>query len=120
MVRKGEPDRIEDPDIEIGASVKAKQLRFHSKPKTEVDVHGEVREPKRRSEIETASGSERRNLPEEVEPGGTYRDVRVRWGAAARIDDPATESDEGRHHRDRPGGESDEEQDEGQGRRRAR
>jgi hypothetical protein len=100
MVRKGDdPGRIEDPDLEIGASVKAKKMRFRSKPQTNVDVHGEVREPDRRTELDTASGSERHNLPEEVEPGVTYKDVRVRWGAAARIEDP--------------GGENDEEQDEG-------
>jgi hypothetical protein len=34
---------------------------------------------------QTASGSERHNLLEEVEPGETYRDVRVRWRAAAKI-----------------------------------
>jgi hypothetical protein len=33
------------------------------------------------------SGSERENLPEEVEPGVTYRDVRIRWRAAARMKD---------------------------------
>jgi hypothetical protein len=102
MARKGDPDRIEEPDVEIGAAFKAKKLRFRSKPETDVDFHGEVREPERRSEIETASGSERHNLPEEVEPGVTYRDVRVRWSAAARIEDPADEGEE-----------SDEEQDAG-------
>jgi hypothetical protein len=100
LARKGDdPGRIEDPDIEVGASVKAKKLRFRSKPETEVEFHGEAEVPEGRSEVESASGSERKNLPEEVEPGVTYKDVRVRWGAAARIEDP--------------GGESDEEQDEG-------
>jgi hypothetical protein len=87
MVRKGNPDRIEDDaDVEIGASVKAKRLRFREQPKTKVELHGEVREPEGGGELQTASGSERRNLPEEVEPGVTYRDVRVRWRAAARLD----------------------------------
>lgn len=100
MARKGDgPERIEEPDIEIGAGFKAKQLRFRSKPESDVEFHGEVEVPEGRSEIESTSGSERRNLPEEVEPGVTYKNVQVRWGAAARIDDP--------------GGESDEEQDEG-------
>jgi hypothetical protein len=90
MVRKGDPDRIEDADVEIGASVRAKSLRFHSKPKTDVEAHGEVRERGRsRVGLETSSGSERENLPEEVEPGMTYRDVRVRWHAAARLEDRA-------------------------------
>jgi hypothetical protein len=32
------------------------------------------------------SGSKREKLPDEVEPGITYTDVRVRWRAAAKID----------------------------------
>ena len=40
MAREGDPDRIERPDVEIGASVKAKSLRFREKPRTEVDFHG--------------------------------------------------------------------------------
>jgi hypothetical protein len=66
----------EQPDIEIGAVVKAKRLRFNKKPETDVRVEGDV----------GGSGSERENLPETVEPGVTYRDVRVRWRAAAKLD----------------------------------
>lgn len=91
MARKGDPDSIEDPDVEIGASVKAKRLRFRRKPETEVDFHGEVREPEGQGDLQTTSGSERENLPEEVEPGTAYRDVRVRWRAAARLDEPRPE-----------------------------
>jgi hypothetical protein len=89
MARKGDPDRIVDPDVEIGASVKAKKLRFREKPKTHVDLHGELREPEGPGELHTTSGSERRNLPDEVEPDVTYRDVRVRWRAAARLRESA-------------------------------
>lgn len=98
MARKGDPDRVEQPDVEIGASVKAKSLRFRERPRTDVELHGELVEPDRRDELETASGSERRNLPEEVQPGVTYRDVSVRWRAAARIkeDDERSDSDERR------------------------
>jgi hypothetical protein len=85
MTRKGNPKSLDDADVEIGASVKAKQLRFRGKPKTQVELHGEVEEPEGHGELETASGSERQNLPDEVEPGVTYRDVRVRWWAAARL-----------------------------------
>jgi len=88
MARKGNPDRVEDADVEIGASVKAKRLRFREKPKTNVELHGEVHVPEGPGELQTTSGSERRNLPEEVEPGVTYRDVQVRWRAAARLDEP--------------------------------
>jgi hypothetical protein len=93
MARKGDPDRVESADVEIGASVKAKRLRFREKPKTNVELHGEVREREGRGELRTTSGSERQNLPDEVEPGTTYRDVRVRWRAAARLDAPEAEED---------------------------
>ena len=76
-----------EPDIEIGAVVRAKKLRFKSKPKTDIEFRGE---PK----IESGSGSKRENLPDEVEPGVTYRDVHVRWGAAAKIIPPELEEDE--------------------------
>jgi hypothetical protein len=74
-------DRIERPDIEIGARVKAKRLRFRKKPETDVRPYAEP-------EGETTSGSERKNLPDEVEARVTYRDVEVRWRAAARIAAP--------------------------------
>lgn len=80
-------DRIERPDVEIGASAKAKSLRFRDKPRTDVELHGEVVEPGRRNEVDMTSGSERTNLPDEVEPGVTYRDVSVRWRAAGRIEE---------------------------------
>ena len=75
------PENPERPDVEIGASVSAKKLRFRRSPETEVEFSGD-------SDREAASGSERENLPDEVEPGVTYRDVKVRWRAAARIRDP--------------------------------
>ena len=68
----------EDPDVEMGARVKAKRLRFKRVPETEVQFAGEP-------DHESESGSERKNLPEQVEPGVTYRDVEVRWRAAAKI-----------------------------------
>jgi hypothetical protein len=40
-----------------------------------------------RIEGEGGSHTERENLPDEVEPGVTYRDVHVRWRAAAEIKD---------------------------------
>jgi hypothetical protein len=73
-------DRVE-PDVEIGARVKAKRLRFKSKPEVEVRAHAGP-------DGETTSGSERQNLPDEVEARKTYRDVEVRWRAAARIAAP--------------------------------
>jgi hypothetical protein len=76
------------PDVVIGASMKARKLRFRSKPKTNVEFQGKtrVRSDDRIDdvELETESGSERRNLPDEVEPGVTYRNVEVGWAARAR------------------------------------
>jgi hypothetical protein len=87
-IRKGDPDPVDNPDIEIGASVKVKRVRFRKEPKTKVEMHGEARTPEGRTDLKTSSGSERANLPEEVEPGVTYRDVRLRWQASARLEDP--------------------------------
>ena len=86
----------DEPDIEIGAVVRAKKLRFKSKPKTKVefDDRSEASLEELEPEIETGSGSKRENLPDEVEPGVTYRDVHVRWGAAARIVPPPELEDE--------------------------
>jgi hypothetical protein len=71
-------DRIERPDIEMGARVKAKRLRFKRVPETGVDFSGQPAH-------DSSSGSERQNLPQEVEPGVAYQDVEVRWRAAAKI-----------------------------------
>src|ERR687897_353364 len=90
-----------EPDIEVGAIAKARKLRFRRKPKTNVEFEGRtrVRSDDRIEdvELETDSGSERRNLPEEVEPGVTYRNVEVGWAARARAvipDHPEQEEDE--------------------------
>ena len=80
----------DEPDIEIGAVVKAKKLRFKKTPKTNVefDKKSEVRLEGATPEIETTSGSKRENLPDQVEPNKTYRDVHIRWGAAAKLRPP--------------------------------
>jgi hypothetical protein len=84
--RKRTPDR--PPDIEIGARASARKLRFRRKPRTKVEFEGGTRvsrdERIEEVELESDSGSERRNLPEEVEPGVTYRDVEIAWAARAR------------------------------------
>jgi hypothetical protein len=79
--------RSDEPDIEIGAVVRAKKLRFKKTPETNVefDKQSEVRLEDATPEVETVSGSKRENLPDEVEPNKTYRDVVVRWGAAAKL-----------------------------------
>jgi hypothetical protein len=87
MVRKKHPDRIDAPAIDIQADVKAKSVRFSEAPETDVEIRGEVADRTRESQPEVEGGSmtERENLPDEVEPEVTYRDVRVRWRAAARL-----------------------------------
>lgn len=82
MTRK-RPDRPENPDIEFTADVKAKELRFEEVPETEVRFTGHP-------ERESASGTDRENLPDEVEPGVTYREpeVRLRIATALARDDP--------------------------------
>ena len=81
MAPKGErPSRERPPDLEIGATARADSVRFERRPETRVEFRGE-------SIAETDSGSERRNLPDEIEPGTTYRDVRIGWRAAAWVED---------------------------------
>ena len=77
-------DDREVADVEIGAAASAKRLRFRTRPDTEVRFGGSP-------EIDSDSHTERENLPDEVEPGKTYRDVRVRWTAGARINDDAVQ-----------------------------
>jgi hypothetical protein len=70
-----------EPDVEISAAVRAKELHFECKP--EVDVRAYADSP-----ASAESVSERENLPHELEPGVTYRDFAVRWRLAARLEDP--------------------------------
>ncbi len=71
-------DKPENPDIEISAVVKARELRFEEVPETEVRFPGHP-------ERESVSGTERENLPEEVEPGVTYRNPKVRMRIASAL-----------------------------------
>lgn len=91
MVPRGQ--RAGETDVEIGATARAKKLRFKRKPRVEVNAraYSEV-DPRVADEMERIGGegdshTERENLPDEVEPGVTYTDVRVRWRAAARVKD---------------------------------
>jgi hypothetical protein len=68
----------EPGDVEVFTGIRAKELRFGVVPETKVSFEGE---PAERS----SSRTERQNLPEEVEPGTTYKDVKVRWTARSRI-----------------------------------
>ena len=83
--KKSRPDELSEeemPDVDAAFSVRAKNLRFETVPQTNVWFEGE---PAQRSRVDTA----RENLPDEVEAGVTYRDVRVTWRARSRIVHPA-------------------------------
>jgi hypothetical protein len=83
-------------DVEIGAAAKARKLRFRKKPQVDVKARARLEiDPALRDEVpiegEGGSRAKRENVPDEVEPGVTYRDVRVGWRAGARLrerDDP--------------------------------
>jgi hypothetical protein len=66
----------ETADIAITATVRAREVRFETKPQVRVEFFGQ---PERITEDRT----ERTNLPEEVQPGVTYRDVVVRLTIAS-------------------------------------
>ena len=68
---KDEPSSApENPDIELTADVKTRELRFDAVPDTEVHP---------------ASETERENLPEKVQAGITYRNASVRLRIANEI-----------------------------------
>jgi hypothetical protein len=70
-----------EPDVEIAARARADEVRFECKPEVRVGAYANA-------PATAESVSERENLPDEVQPGITYRDVSVRWRLAARLDDP--------------------------------
>jgi hypothetical protein len=70
-----------DPDLEISASARAEEVRFDCKPEVRVSAHSNA-------PATAASVSHRDNLPDDVEPGVTYRNVSICWRAWLRLDDP--------------------------------
>lgn len=69
--RASESDASEaQSDLSITARVTADSLRFEKVPNPKVEFTGKPRR-------ETAWESERRNLPQQVQPGVTYRDVGI-------------------------------------------
>jgi hypothetical protein len=70
-----------EPDLEIAASARADEIRFACKPEVRVTAYSD-------HPATAASIGERDNLPDEIEPGITYRNVSVRWRAFVRLDDP--------------------------------
>lgn len=69
-----------DPDVEVHTTFRADEIRFECKPKADVVAHSN--KPAVAEWV-----SKRHNLPDEVEPGVTYRDVAVIWGVEVRLED---------------------------------
>lgn len=67
-----------EADVEVNATVVAAELTFHDGPRTRVESFAEP-------DGESGSGSDRYNLPDRVEPGVTYRDVRVDYRLASKL-----------------------------------
>jgi hypothetical protein len=65
-------------DVEVDARIAADEVRYLEKPRTRTRVTG-TPEP-RRHEF-----TKRENLPDPVEPGRTYRNVRVRRRVGGRL-----------------------------------
>jgi hypothetical protein len=70
-----------EPDLEIAVSARADEVRFECKPEVRVTAHANT-------PATAASVSERDNLPDDVQPGVTYRDVSVHWRAWLHLDGP--------------------------------
>lgn len=70
----------EDADLVIIANVTAKELKFEAVPNTNVEFPGKPRR-------ETEWSAERTNLPPQVEPGVTYRDIGIRLKIVSRFAD---------------------------------
>jgi len=71
-------ERPPGPDIEAGAEVRMKRVRFEEDPEVETSTHLEPGG-------KTRSESERENLPKQVEAGKTYRNARIRKQVEIRL-----------------------------------
>lgn len=71
---------VEEADVAITATVRARELRFEQVPNPTVEFTGQ---PERR----TAWEADRENLPPSVEPGVTYRDIGIRLRIISRFAD---------------------------------
>jgi hypothetical protein len=79
---RSEVERREDspPDVEIEVSFSAERVKHVESPRIRTRVRGEPG-------AETLSESARENLPERVEPGRNYKDVRGRRTLGGRLRD---------------------------------
>jgi hypothetical protein len=70
----------DDADLAIIANVTAKELKFDAVPNPSVEFPGQPRR-------ETEWSAERTNLPPQVQPGVTYRDIGIRLRIVSRFAD---------------------------------
>jgi hypothetical protein len=70
----------DDADLAITAHVTAKELKFDAVPNPNVEFPGQPRR-------ETEWSAERTNLPPQVQPGVTYRDIGIRLKIVSRFAD---------------------------------
>jgi hypothetical protein len=82
------PERLVSADITFTAEIRAKQLRFGEVPETRTRFTGVPA-------YQSASGSDRANLPERVEKDVTYRGVRVGYWLAAKVIYPSRADPDG-------------------------
>jgi hypothetical protein len=91
---KEHPEILKRPDVELTAEVKSRWLRFEKVPETEITFPGYP-------EDQSVSGTERENLPREVEEDVTYRDSRIRLrSAGSLVDDESTPGKDGKRDRE--------------------
>jgi len=90
---KDHPDAVRRPDVELTAEVKSRWLRFEKVPETEIRFPGY---PEDRS----VSGTDRENLPEEVEEDVTYRDPRIKLRSAGLLGDEPIPGKDGKRDRE--------------------
>ncbi len=84
-------------DVSIAAKVSARRLRFGRKARLETRFPGA-------GERSSASSSSRENLPDQVEEGRSYRDVRVSWRLASSVSATEVEQELERRARSRAQG----------------
>jgi hypothetical protein len=68
------------PDVAIEASAAADEVRHLEEPRVRLETTG--------AGTERHDHLTRKNIPDRVEPGRTYRDVRISRKLAARLDTP--------------------------------
>jgi hypothetical protein len=81
------------PDVELTAGVKSRWLRFEKVPETEVRFPGYA-------EGESVSGTERENLPGEVQKDVTYRNARIRLRSAGLLGSRPSPGEDGKRDRE--------------------